>query len=77
MSAIKGLAISGIKDMTKIRSILCLFLGLAISPLALAHESPLPHDHGIAGSLLLMGALVALGALMTTAYWVAIKRDEE
>jgi len=77
VSAISGLSSSGIKDMKKFKLALCLVTGLAFSPIAFAHEAPLPHEHGTIGATLLLGALLAVSALATTVYWTALKRDDE
>lgn len=63
--------------MKKLKLSLCLVTGLAISPIALAHETPLPHDHGTIGTALLLGALLAVSALATTAYFIALKPDDQ
>lgn len=63
--------------MSEFKIISCLCLGLLVGPLALAHQTTLPHEHGHESSLIMMGVFCVLLALATSIVWTRVKRGED
>lgn len=63
--------------MKNFKTSLCLLLGLMIAPQALAHDMPVPHDHGQALGLFFWAALIVLAAFAASVAWLTFKSKGE